>query len=170
MLTEWPELASIRDQLDVEKLWPWRHVVIHHSGTSWGNAERFGKFHREERGWEGLAYHFVIGNGSNSGDGEVEVGYRWKEQKRGAHAGVDEYNRYGVGICLVGNFEETLPTPNQMRSLYRLVTYLLARCGMGPANIIRHRDIGDKLCPGKNFPFEEFVENLSRGGAFAGNP
>jgi len=81
----------------------WRHIVIHHSATATGSAASFDREHRE-RGWEGLGYHFVIGNGTGTGDGQVEVGYRWRNQQRGAHAGNLEYNEYGIGICLVGDF------------------------------------------------------------------
>src|SRR5574342_132619 len=49
----------------------WKYIVIHHSATEKGNAARFDEYHRKKRGWEyGLAYHFVIGNGTLSGDGE----------------------------------------------------------------------------------------------------
>lgn len=161
MLHQWPEFAGIRNELPRKNLWPWRYIIIHHSATKGGNAERFGKYHAS-KGWGGLGYHFVIGNGSDSGDGEIEVGYRWKQQSKGAHAGSDEYNRYGIGVCLVGNFDEAVPTENQMRSLQRLVIYLLSQCGIAPSNILGHRDVRKSTtCPGKNFPLEKFVKSVS---------
>ena len=48
----------------------WRYIVVHHSETREGNARAFDYYHRHVRGMEnGLAYHFVIGNGTSSGDG-----------------------------------------------------------------------------------------------------
>ena len=43
------------------------------------------KYHREGRGWESAGYHFVIGNGTGSPDGSIEVGPRWLAQEAGAH-------------------------------------------------------------------------------------
>ena len=52
---------------------PWRWIVVHHSDTTTGGAAAFDKMHRE-KGWDELGYDFVIGNGSDTGDGQVEVG------------------------------------------------------------------------------------------------
>src|SRR5690606_32161137 len=64
----------------------WQWIVIHHSATPTGGAVEFDKLHRETNGWDELGYHFVIGNGTNTKDGMVEVGPRWVKQKHGAHA------------------------------------------------------------------------------------
>jgi N-acetylmuramoyl-L-alanine amidase len=140
----------------------WRHIVIHHSATATGSAASFDREHRE-RGWEGLGYHFVIGNGTGTGDGQVEVGYRWRNQQRGAHAGNLEYNEYGIGICLVGDFETGYATARQMASLRALVRFLQAKCGIATASIIGHSDVPgkDTRCPGRNFSVAAFRAGLS---------
>ncbi|MFQ5589758.1 MAG: peptidoglycan-binding protein, partial [Phycisphaerae bacterium] len=51
----------------------WTTIVIHHSATETGGASLFDRFHRK-RGWDGLGYHFVIGNGTDTPDGLIEVG------------------------------------------------------------------------------------------------
>src|SRR5437868_6907630 len=108
----------------------WRHIVVHHSASPTGSAAAFDKAHRD-RGWDGLGYHFVIGNGSGSGDGQVEVGYRWAKQQAGAHAGNYEFNQHGIGICLVGDFEHSAPpSERQMQSLRTLVAFLQARASI----------------------------------------
>jgi len=134
----------------------WRYIIIHHSHTDRGNAAIFDRYHRQARHWEnGLGYHFVIGNGTDSGDGEVEVGSRWKSQIQGAHAGVWLYNQFGIGICLVGDFEEHKPTRLQIAALVELVDYLCATYRIPRTNILRHGDIKSTKCPGKYFPFEQ---------------
>jgi len=140
----------------------WRHIVIHHSATATGSAASFDREHRE-RGWEGLGYHFVIGNGTGTGDGQVEVGYRWRNQQRGAHAGNLEYNEYGIGICLVGDFETGYPTARQLASLRALIRFLQARCGISTASIIGHSDVPGKetRCPGRNFSVAAFRAGLA---------
>lgn len=153
---------SIRN-LDSYFVREWKYIVIHHSASESGGAAEFDKFHREKRRWEnGLGYHFVIGNGNGSGDGEIEVGNRWMHQTNGAHAGVQEYNHFGIGICLVGNFNETSPTEAQMSSLYALVEYLLERCHIPSENVLMHRHCKETDCPGKNFPYYQLLAKISR--------
>jgi hypothetical protein len=130
----------------------WRHIVIHHSASASGSAAEFDKYHREHNGWDGLGYHFVIGNGNGTGDGVVEVGYRWPRQMQGAHAGTAEYNQAGIGICLVGDFENGgPPTARQMASMMRLVRFLQAKAGIGAGHVIGHGEVPGKKtdCPGK---------------------
>lgn len=138
----------------------WTSIVVHHSATASGNAARFHDYHLYERGWEGgLGYHFVIGNGDGSGDGEVEIGARWLLQETGVH--VRLHNAGAIGICLVGNFEETAPTPTQMRALTCLVRCLMDLCRLDPGAVKLHRELGDTLCPGQFFPAEEFRTGLA---------
>jgi N-acetyl-anhydromuramyl-L-alanine amidase AmpD len=130
----------------------WDYIVIHHSGGSTGSAAAFDKYHREVRKWDELGYHFVIGNGSGSADGQIEVGSRWPKQKYGAHAKTpdNQYNEHGIGICLVGNFDNTRPTARQMQSLTRLVTYLSDTYRVPQRSIIGHKMTGKQTeCPGR---------------------
>jgi N-acetyl-anhydromuramyl-L-alanine amidase AmpD len=142
----------------------WRYIVIHHSATPDGSAGAFDGYHRNNRGWEnGLGYHFVIGNGTQSRDGEIEVGKRWKLQLHGAHAGDTYFNRTGIGICLVGNFEEDEePTKRQLESLEKVIRYLSKRYDIPLSRIILHKEVKENhtACPGKNFPNNELRRRL----------
>jgi N-acetyl-anhydromuramyl-L-alanine amidase AmpD len=109
----------------------------------------FDRYHRDVNHWEELGYHFVIGNGVGAGDGQVEVGPRWAKQKTGAHAGVKEYNEFGIGICLVGDFSHTRPTAAQMQSLARLTGYLMQAYRIPANRVIGHRDAKHTNCPGR---------------------
>ena len=132
----------------------WRYIVIHHSATEVGSAARFDREHRARIDHVyGLGYHFVIGNGRGTADGAVEVGPRWKGQRAGAHAGVQKYNSLGIGICLVGNFEKSVPTKKQREALAKLLQFLMKRFGVRPADVKRHSDIVQTKCPGKRFPW-----------------
>jgi len=137
----------------------WTAIVIHHSGTKNGNTAIFDKWHRESNHWQGVGYDFVIGNGTNSSDGQVEVTYRWQKQVTGAHCGGTAgnwANKDGIGICLVGDFDRTQPTNAQMQSLVRLVRFLQNRYGIPKSRIYGHGTtpgagtVTD--CPGRNFP------------------
>ena len=141
---------------------PWQFIVIHHSATPTGSAGEFDRMHRA-KGWDELGYHFVIGNGAGSGDGEVEVGSRWPKQKHGAHCkvgGHPQYNDLGIGICLVGNFNMTAPSEAQMASLARLVRYLANRYGVPQSHIYGHGQLKSTDCPGRNFNYRDLFRRL----------
>lgn len=144
----------------------WMAIVIHHSGTKNGNVAIFDKIHREGKHWEGVGYDFVIGNGTDSGDGEVEVTFRWREQKVGAHCGGTRgnwANKDAVGICLVGDFTRRLPTARQMQSLVKLVRFLQRRYSIPQGRIYGHKTTPGAIvtdCPGRRFPMAKFKSRL----------
>ncbi|NLW49636.1 MAG: N-acetylmuramoyl-L-alanine amidase [Candidatus Brocadiaceae bacterium] len=154
----------LQGRLDVPLRRDWRYIVIHHSATDSGNRAIFDHHHRTQRKWQGVGYDFVIGNGSGSADGKVEVTFRWESQITGAHAASagNEYNQYGIGICLVGNLQHDHPTARQMEALVGLVNYLQTRCGIPTCNVLGHRHVPDASteCPGRNFPWYEFLSRL----------
>jgi hypothetical protein len=139
----------------------WTAIVVHHSATETGNSAIFDKMHREQNHWDGIGYDFVIGNGTDSGDGEVEVTFRWKRQIAGAHCGgtPDNWaNEDAVGICLVGNFDYRVPTTRQMQSLLKLVRFLKSRYKISNGSIYGHKATpGARVtdCPGNKFPIAE---------------
>ena len=143
----------------------WTAIVIHHSGTSNGNAAIFDRWHRENRHWEGVGYDFVIGNGTDSGDGEVEVTFRWRNQMTGAHCKTPNNwaNEHAIGICLVGDFNRATPTASQMRSLVKLVRFLQNRYNIPKNRIYGHNTTPGAHktdCPGRNFPMAKLKSML----------
>ncbi len=159
-----PEIVipeSIMSELNKFKIRPWKYVVIHHSATDSGDAASIGEYHKDKKGWvNGLGYHFLIGNGTDSGDGQIEAGNRWDDQIDGAHAGNDKYNKDGVGICLVGNFENEKPSSSQLSSLTYLINYLQERCNIPKNEVIMHKDFRKTACPGSLFPYNEVMADL----------
>lgn len=147
-----PALDADARALPTEVLVPtrrtWSVVVLHHSASAEGGAQRFDGWHKA-RGWDGVGYDFVIGNGTDTADGALETTFRWKEQRDGAH--VKGWNDIAIGICLVGNFEETDPTPAQRETLVRLVRHLRRRFSIPRERVVGHGSFGDTLCPGKRF-------------------
>jgi hypothetical protein len=152
--------ARVRGRLDTPLRRDWNYIVVHHSHTDAGSEAIFDRYHREERGWRGVGYDFVIGNGDGSADGMIEVTFRWEKQIQGAHAGVQKYNDHGIGICLVGDFQSHRPTGRQMQSLVALVGYLQEKCHIPSQNVLGHRHVKNTKCPGRNFPWFEFLSRL----------
>ena len=142
----------------------WRYLVIHHMASPKGSAAVIHRMHKK-RGWDGLGYHFVIGNGSLTGDGAVEVGYRWTHQQKGAHARArpgddNRWNLHGIGICLVGDFTKTAPSARQLDVLVRLVRALRAEYDVSFNNVVPHRLVRSTECPGPKFPWQEFLARI----------
>jgi len=135
----------------------WKYIILHHSASVRGSAQTFDEWHRA-RGWRCLGYDFVIGNGQDQGDGFIVAGPRWYRQESGAHANSNEYNEHGIGICLVGNFEERPPTPAQWNAVRALVRELRQRYHISSENIAGHNQIrrgGSTACPGRLFPLQQ---------------
>ena len=144
----------------------WQFIVVHHSGGTSGNAAEFDKMHREVNGWEhGLGYHFVVGNGTGSVAGGIEVGGRWISQLHGAHAGAKAtgYNQHGIGICVVGNYEEGEFPEAIYAGLRDLSVWLARRYAISPDRILPHREVrGEPTdCPGKNFPLDRLRADVA---------
>ncbi len=136
----------------------WKYIIVHNSGTRQGNARIFDNYHRRVRKMQnGLAYHFVIGNGASSGNGQIEIGSRWTRQINGGHVASNYLNDISIGICLVGDLNRDLPTKAQLEALDELCTYLRGRVGKvkGKSAIVKgHKEINPKPtdCPGDRFP------------------
>jgi hypothetical protein len=142
----------------------WEFIVVHNSGTRQGNARVFDYYHKHVRHMQnGLAYHFVIGNGTSTGNGQIEIGDRWRRQINGGHVHSDHLNNIALGICLVGDFNRTQPTPAQLQSCEELIRYLRQRCGKIGNHYMAvkpHREMNPPRwatdCPGDAFPYSWF--------------
>jgi hypothetical protein len=144
----------------------WQWIVAHHSAIRYGNAAIYGRAHRQRGMENGLAYHFVIGNGIDSGDGEIEIGPRWFRQIKGGHVHREEINEVGIGICLVGNFDQTRPTMKQLLAFQELVDYLRSDVVGTRIRFAVHKEIdpGRTACPGRFFPTAQ-MHRLYGGGS-----
>jgi hypothetical protein len=153
-------LFQIQAPVDADR---WDSIVIHDLGQPAGDAEMIHRVHRSY-GYQGLGYHFVIGNGNGLGDGVVHVGYRWNEQLPGVHvAGPmgDYYNRHAIGICLVGNGDRRPFTEQQMNHLIRLVQRLQRELDIPSNQVFLHRDLFDGVSsPGRYFEAGRLEEQL----------
>lgn len=137
----------------------WKFVIVHNSGTRQGSAKVFDYYHRHVRRMKnGLAYHFVIGNGTSTRNGQIEIGDRWIKQMRGGHVHSDYMNTIGLGICLVGDFNRDQPTRAQLEACEELIRYLQERCGK--MQVRPHREVNPPRwatdCPGDVFPYGWF--------------
>ena len=142
----------------------WERIVIHHSATPVDDAMNMDRVHKARGMKNGLAYHFVISNGSRKAyDGEIVMGNRWKNQLDGGHMKKLTHNKTSIGICLIGNFELRSPTSKQMNALEGLCEYLMKRCKIKSSEVTTHKGLhpGHTVCPGKFFSLPTFRKRIS---------
>jgi hypothetical protein len=158
-----PSVRKAIDRAQVRKA-RWRYIVVHNSGTRQGNAKAFEHYHRYVRKMpNGMAYHFVIGNGSSSKNGGIEIGNRWHAQLQGGHVHSDFLNNIALGICFVGDFNNGKPTQAQFEAAEELIDYLRKRVGKigGQRALVRpHKAVNPARwptdCPGDDFNYKWF--------------
>ena len=133
----------------------WTSVYVHHSGTRSGNADSLAG----RAG--GLADHFVIGNGTGSVDGEIQIGHRWSSQlSAGAVPGTSSIAPDCISICVVGDLDRSGPTPTQRLRLTQLVHSLQDRLGLPADRVYLHQGTGTPADIGSRFPLASFREQL----------
>jgi N-acetylmuramoyl-L-alanine amidase len=134
------------------------YIIVHHTGgtkadpladTSHHTLETIDAWHKA-RGWEGVGYHYVIEK-----DGKIRKGR--EENYHGAHS--KPVNTRSLGICLAGNFDLTLPTIEQEKSLSGLLKGILSRYNIPLEKILPHRAFSEKSCYGRRLP-DDWARNL----------
>lgn len=122
-------------------------IICHHTGgsdaqplldTSNQTAKIVEDYHLS-LGWEGIGYTYFI----------EKLGQVWKgrpETYHGSHT--VGHNTKSIGICLAGNFDLTLPTPEQITSLTSLMKDIMTRYNIPKDKIFPHRAFAVKTCYG----------------------
>lgn len=133
----------------------WRYVYVHHSRTTAGNAMSLAT------GQDGMGDHFVIGNGDGCVDGEIQVGQRWNKQLSAAPpAGASDIDPDCISICLVGDFDRSVPTPTQLRRLQQLTTAIQGRLRINGKNVLLIDQANNVAGAGRYFPTTVFRGQL----------
>jgi N-acetylmuramoyl-L-alanine amidase len=139
----------------------WNALVIHFSGQGEGTLHTISQKNASQ-GRIDSGYHFIINNGRGKPDGEIERGFRWSRQYPGEFGkgpNAEWYNTHALGICLVGNPDQTPPTAHQMRELTWLVRQLQERLNIPTEHVVVQ---SDSPHPFKFFPYNEFRAELTQ--------
>jgi N-acetyl-anhydromuramyl-L-alanine amidase AmpD len=133
-------------------------IILHHSLTEDGSTlswQAIRKYHIEENGWRDVGYHFGIELINNQY--EVLLGRQLNEV--GAHC--RGMNSRSVGICFVGNFDESVVPDAQWSLGLKLVRGLIEVIGISKNDIYGHYEFASyKSCPGVNFNVDLFIRDL----------
>lgn len=152
----------------------WNWIVIHHTGEASGDVATLDARHRAEMGYEdGLAFHFLVGNGNGLALGAVAEGERWRRRIPGPHCTENPgVSLASVGVAAIGD-TAAAPLPREsMRALAALAESLRARLGLPPERILLHREVegGDASCPGAHFDAAAFRAALAEAAGGSASP
>jgi N-acetylmuramoyl-L-alanine amidase len=145
-----------------------KYLIIHHFGGTQGDAKAdtsyqtfkdVDDYHRS-LGWGGCGYHYVIER-----TGKVTQGR--KDNEIGAHT--IGKNEESLGIALAGNFDVTLPTPEQIEALKQLVTDKMYEHHVPIDNVVPHRKFASKSCYG-NLLSDNWIKSLILPATFPSEP
>lgn len=119
-------------------------IVIHHSvlyaDDDLSSVVAVQNLHMNSRKWADIGYHFCVGKNGTVFEGR-------KLTARGTHT--EARNTGTLGICLLGNFQDTSPTDAQLEAAQRMVNWLAVRLDV--THLAGHRDFNDTtVCPGNN--------------------
>lgn len=82
-----------------------------------------------------------------------------KDDEEGAHT--IGQNNSSIGICLAGNFDVTLPTPPQIKSLTLLIQKKMKEWDIDGSQVFPHRKFARKTCYGKRLSDTWAMELIS---------
>ncbi|MGL5821711.1 MAG: peptidoglycan recognition protein family protein [Sarcina sp.] len=125
-----------------------KKIILHHSAIPDMTIDEVHEKHLEN-GWAGIGYHYFVRK-----DGSIYEGR--KENVIGAH--VKEHNIDTLGICLEGDFEQSVPTKIQYEKTLKLLQYLNLKYNID--KIEGHREHNQTLCPGDNLKISEIIKDL----------
>lgn len=131
---------------------------MHHSATPDGTVYRdFDSLRHGHlaRGFRDIGYHWVI----EYVDGVLKALPGRPEWESGAHC-VGK-NVDGIGICVIGNFENEYPSEDLYQFVANLCKQIMTRYPI--KEIGGHRDYDATLCPGRNFDMER-LRNMTKEG------
>lgn len=140
------------------------YIVIHHTGIKnslnadsskiWESIKRNHQSKYKERfPWYISDYHFAI-----SKDLKIYNGHSLDYPC--FHSGIDEINFKSISVAFFGNFNEELLDKKQFNLGVYLISDLVKRYSIKLEKFLKHNDLVNTSCPGKNFPFEELKKAI----------
>lgn len=131
------------------------HIVIHCSATkdsgtvSWGAIR---KYHLS-KGWDDIGYHYGIELVKD----QYEILLGRLSNITGAHCKAAGMNKKAIGICCVGEYDNSTPPQMMVNKCINLVQHLMELHRIPKENVIGHYEVEPhKTCPGTRFNMEAF--------------
>jgi hypothetical protein len=135
------------------------YIVLHHSASpdhpTLKNYDDIKRWHTVNNGWRDIGYHWVV----EKVNGKLVALPGRPEWDVGAHCPGRNYD--GIGVCIVGNFQEVRPDPEIYPFVADLCRQIMSRHPI--QGIGGHRDYYATACPGQHFDVEK-VRQIVYGG------
>jgi hypothetical protein len=133
-------------------------IILHCSATKDSNTvswQAIRRFH-EANGWSGIGYHAGIELINDRY--EILIGRPW--DRPGAHCSGENHD--SLGVCFVGDFEQSAPPMEQWQAGVMFVRSLCWVFGIGHDKVFGHREFTNlKTCPGTKFNLDLFRSQLN---------
>lgn len=130
-----------------------QYIIIHHPAAITATPEQIHQWHLNN-GWSGAGYNEYIRK-----DGSVHI-------MRGEHVGAHcadsnrNYNPISYGICCEGDYNKEKEMPKtQYNALIKRIRYAQQR--YKNANVVPHKQLTATTCPGKYFPWQKMIVELT---------
>lgn len=146
------KFVDLRDTIPGDSFnWSWvrplsqvNYLAIHHSATSDTQTPfEIANLHILGNGWGGIGYHFVIS--------KVGIVYYVGDIST-ARANVANLNEEVIGICLVGNFTDSMPSDEQINSTRLLCEFFINNFPTLPNINSWNTLMGHNELPGQSTP------------------
>lgn len=131
-------------------------ITVHHSALPGGDGslsqsveavKRIQRDHVTNRGYGDIGYHYLIDPVGRVFEGRS---LDWQGAHSGTASSGRNNNPKNVGICLLGDFEDTRPSPAAIATLDRMVAEIRGHYKLPAAAVKPHSYWKDTLCPGRN--------------------
>jgi N-acetyl-anhydromuramyl-L-alanine amidase AmpD len=120
-----------------------KFLVMHHSSVDpETSAWQLADLYVNNFEWPGLGFHYFI-----TAEGTIQQTNALTTVSWHAKTG----DAAGVGICLAGNLEDTVPPVPQLKATAQLCAYLLQELKLDNGAIKSHKDFANIDCPGNQW-------------------
>lgn len=120
-----------------------RYIVVHHTGAApWVGPDAIARTHREQLGWPGIGYHFVI---------DADGGVHQTQDLTVVSHHARQFNAVAVGVALCGNFDDAPPPAGQLDRAAALIAHLVDRLGLPLEAVRGHGELVATNCPGVTY-------------------
>lgn len=135
-----------------------KEIILHCSATAEGKdytVAKIDEWHKQ-KGFKKIGYHYVIYR-----DGTIHKGR--EEWETGAHT--VNHNSKSIGICYIGGLDKNgktakdTRTPEQKKSMYKLVNSLMEKYKLSLNDVHGHYEFAAKACP--SFKMNTFREEFN---------
>jgi N-acetyl-anhydromuramyl-L-alanine amidase AmpD len=116
-------------------------IIVHHTAVaSTVGAERIAEFLVKNHDRPGISYHYFITTGGVIQQTNLVTAVTLQS--------TSDYNRVAIGVGFAGNFNEAVPTPQQIESGAQLIAWILHQLKLSPQAVFGHKELVNTQSPG----------------------